>query len=269
MRDVRGVHNGAMLSMRLRRGPATTFAALVLTVGALGACSGGDEESPTAEAPTEASSETSAGDDTTIDPTAGAEAAPYLPVPEGVELTAQGTALEIGDSAAVAYQPDQKTVGVLDLTVTDLRKTTFQESFQGWKIDKVVKKTQPYFVRAKVKNIGDKDLGGRRVPLYLVDGENSLVKSSTFLSTFKPCPSQALPKKFAPGDKLTTCLVFLAPAKGSLEAISFRPAQEFNPITWTGEVLKIGEKTAAQKKAAKQAQKKAQKKSKKKQKSSQ
>ncbi|WP_218917697.1 hypothetical protein [Nocardioides dokdonensis] len=253
-----------MLSTRLRRGPATTLAALVLTVGALGACSGGDDDSAGAEGSTDASSETTAGEDTTIDPTAGAEASPYLPVPDGVELTAQGTALEVGDTATVAYQPNQKDVGVLKLTVTDLRKTSYQESFQGWKLDKAIKKSQPYFVRAKVKNVGEDDLGGRRVPLYLVDGDNTLVESSTFVSTFKPCPSQALPKKFGPGAKVTTCLVFLAPAQGSLEAISFRPAQEFNPITWTGEVLKIGEKTAAQKKAAKKAQKKAEKKAEKK-----
>lgn len=253
MREVRPgrpVHNGPMLSTRLRRGPATRLvaplAALVLSVGALGACSGDDA----GEEPSSASTE--AGEDTTIDPTAGAEEEPYLPVPEGVELTPQGSALEVGETATVAYQPNQKDVGVLDITVTDLRKTSFKESFQGWKLDKTVKKSQPYFVRAKVENVGEDDLGGKRVPLYLVDGENTLVESSSFVSTFKPCPSKALPKKFGPGKKVTTCLVFLAPSKGDLEAISFRPAQEFNPITWTGEVLKIGEKTAAQKQAAKE-----------------
>ena len=244
------MHNGPMLSSHPLRGSATRvvapLAALVLTVGALGACSGDDAD--------EASSSQSAtpGEDTTIDPTAGAEETPYLPVPEDVELTEQGSALEVGETATVAYQPNQKDVGVLDITVTDLRKTSFKESFQGWKLDKKVKKSQPYFVRAKVENVGEDDLGGKRVPLYLVDGDNTLVESSTFVSTFKPCPSKALPKKFGPGKKATTCLVYLAPAKGDLEAISFRPAQEFNPITWTGEVLKIGEKTAEQKQAAKE-----------------
>ncbi len=250
------VHNGTMLSPRPRRRATrlvAPLAALVLSVGALGACSGDDAEEAGEGA---SATSTEAGEDTTIDPTAGAEETPYLPVPDGVELTEQGSALEVGDTATVAYQPNQKDVGVLDLTVTDLRKTSFKESFQGWKLDKTVKKAQPYFVRAKVENVGEDDLGGKRVPLYLVDGENTLVESSTFVSTFKPCPSKALPKKFGPGKKTTTCLVFLAPSKGDLEAISFRPAQEFNPITWTGEVLKIGEKTAAQKKAAKKKNKK-------------
>ena len=118
------MHNGRMLSSHPLRGSATRvvapLAALVLTVGALGACSGDDAD--------EASSSSSP---TPIAPTAGAEETPYLPVPDGVELTEQGSALEVGDSATVAYQPNQKDVGVLDITVTDLRKTSFKESFQG------------------------------------------------------------------------------------------------------------------------------------------
>jgi hypothetical protein len=34
------------------------------------------------------------------------------------------------------------------------------------------------------------------------------------------------------------CLVFLSPNKGDLVAVSFRPTQDFDPITWTGELEK-------------------------------
>ena len=37
------------------------------------------------------------------------------------------------------------------------------------------------------------------------------------------------------------CLVYLAPNKGDLLAVSFRPVEEFNPITWSGAV-KLPEK---------------------------
>ena len=30
--------------------------------------------------------------------------------------------------------------------------------------------------------------------------------------------------------------MFLSPQKGALTAVSFRPTQEFDPITWTGEL---------------------------------
>ena len=31
-------------------------------------------------------------------------------------------------------------------------------------------------------------------------------------------------------------MVYLAPDKGKLTAVSFRPSQEFDPIIWTGEL---------------------------------
>jgi hypothetical protein len=35
---------------------------------------------------------------------------------------------------------------------------------------------------------------------------------------------------------MKACLVFLSPKKGDLTAVSFRPTQAFDPITWTGEL---------------------------------
>ncbi|MEO5711836.1 MAG: hypothetical protein ABIQ59_18655, partial [Nocardioidaceae bacterium] len=57
-----------------------------------------------------------------------------------------------------------------------------------------------------------------------------------FTTSFKPCPSKSLPKKFPAGASLSTCLVFLSPDRGTLESVSYRPSQEFNPITWTGDL---------------------------------
>lgn len=195
---------------------------------ALSACSGGSDE------PTSTDSSSTSG--TPGSSSASTSEKPYLPVPDGVELTAQGSDLEVGDHAVVAYEPRQKQVGVLDIQVTKLEKTTFKESFAGWKLDDATRKTNPYFVRATVKNVGDSDLGGRPVPLYIVDGNNTLIESSTFASTFKPCPSTPFPDVFKAGDKTAVCLVFLSPDKGDLTAVSFRPTQEFDPITWTGEL---------------------------------
>ena len=169
-------------------------------------------------------------------------ATPSIDVPDGVELTTQGSALELGDTATVAYEVDQSTVGVLAITVTDMRRTTFKQSFQGWNLGKQLKKANPYFVEATFKNKGETDLGGERPPLYIVDGNDTLVESSTFVSDFDACPSTDFPKKFKPGKKVTRCLVYLAPDAGELVSVSFRPAQEFNPITWSGDVLKLGAK---------------------------
>lgn len=162
-------------------------------------------------------------------------AEPYLAVPDEVELTPQGATLEVGESATVAYEPRQGMVGALDIEVTSLEKASF-DLFVGWELSKETRKTAPYFVRAKVANVGDTNLGGRPVPLYVVDDENRLIESSIFTGTFKPCDGASFPEKFKPGAEVKACMVYLAPGRGDLTAVSFRPTQDFNPITWTGEL---------------------------------
>jgi hypothetical protein len=36
-------------------------------------------------------------------------------------------------------------------------------------------------------------------------------------------------------------MVYLTPDKGDLNAVSFRPTQEFNPIIWEGKVVPAGQ----------------------------
>ena len=164
---------------------------------------------------------------------------PYLEVPEGVELSPQGGELKVGDVATVAYEPRQRTVGVLDIRVTAVERATF-DLFEGWELNRETRATTPYFVRAKVANVGDTDLGEERVPLYIVDGENRLIEASTFTQPFAPCDGSVFPARFRNGDTHRACLVYHAPEKGRLTAVSFRPTQDFNPITWTGEVGRAG-----------------------------
>jgi hypothetical protein len=160
-----------------------------------------------------------------------------LLVPDGVTLTDQGSSLEVGDTATVAYEVRQGVVGVLDITVTRLEKTTFAESFVGWDLPEETRTAKPYFVRATVLNRGETDLGEVRLqPLYVLDGTDTLVESTLFGSTFKPCHPDAFPAPFPPGATADVCLVYLAPDKGDLVAASFRPTEADVPITWTGEV---------------------------------
>lgn len=217
------MHNDRMPLRALRSGARPLVGLALASVLALSACSGGDED-PKADETGEGTS-------------AAASDEPYLPVPDGVELTEQGSELELGDTATVAYEPRQDEVAALEITVTRIDKASFK-LFVGWKLSPETKKTTPYFVHAKIKNVGDTDLGGRPVPVYGVDGTNKLIEASTFASTFKPCPSDLLPKKFRTGDSVKTCLVYLAPDRGELTAASFRPVEEFDPITWTGKITR-------------------------------
>jgi hypothetical protein len=197
--------------------------AVLLSTSLLAGCSGSDEPDASEES---------------ASPSSSASASPYLPVPDGVTLTPQGTHLSVGDEAVVAYEPRQDEVGVLDLTVTKLERTTTKKTLSAWQLTDAQQKSTPYFVHVTVKNVGESDLGGRRVPLYVVNEDNLLLESTPFASSFEACPSTALPDKFGPGAAADVCLVYLAPDHGSLEAVSFRPEETFDPIYWTGEVEK-------------------------------
>ncbi|GAB2767951.1 hypothetical protein GCM10027020_21040 [Nocardioides salsibiostraticola] len=228
---------------RVRMGAAVAGTALL--AGVLTACSGSDpdEAEPTSGATASSSPSGTPG-------TATVEKEPYLEVPVGVELTEPGRALQIGETATVAWEPRQDQIGALDIEVTRVDKTSFKESFGGWKLDATTKKTTPYFVRARLTNVGATDLGERQVPLYLVDTNGTLIQPSRFQSRFAPCPSNPdFPKKFAVDKSEKFCLVYLAPEGTEFRSVSFRPTQEFNPITWNGQAKAIKQPKKKQKKS--------------------
>lgn len=206
-------------------------------------CSSPDDE-PTAEssATGEASSDESSTDESSTDEASAGQDAPTesptadVSVPEGVEVTAQGSDLEFGETATVVFEPNQKKSTLLDLTVKSARKGRLSD-FEGFILDDDYKRKANYFyVKVAVENVGDKNVGGSPVPLWGVNEENTLLPAVNFTTAFKPCASTPLPKRFKSGDSVDTCLVYLAPNKGSLESMSFRPDQAFDPIEWTGEV---------------------------------
>jgi len=177
-------------------------------------------------------------------------------VPQAVELTEVGAGLTFGDPATVIHEPDQKSGTVLELTVKKATRGTIKD-FSGFILDDYTRTSTPYYVDVAVKNVGEGSLDGGAVPLWGVDAKNTLLPPASFTTTFDRCPSEPLPKKFAPKASFSTCLVFLAPDKGSMEAVSFRPNQEFDPIRWTGEITtpkpepKKSEKKSGNKKSKK------------------
>ncbi len=185
------------------------LAALAVTAVVLSGCSS-DDESPEAADPST--------------PATASDTAEYLEVPAGVELTEQGSQLAVGDHAVVAYQPRQGQIGALDIQVRQLEQASIDD-LSAWQLSDAQKKSTPYYVDAVIENVGDTDLGGRAIPLYVVNEKNVLLESTPFASSFKPCPSTPFPKKFQPGDSGRFCLVYLAPEKGELVAVSFRPEE--------------------------------------------
>lgn len=209
--------------------------ATALSLGALAGC-GGSSEKKSSPKPSSSSS------------------TPKVDVPSGVTLTKAGTKLDLGEPGVVAYAANPKKKSVLSLTVDSVQQSTMAD-FAAYPLDQAAAASTPYYVRATVANLGDGDLGGTGVPLLALDAQNTLVQASSFTNVFKPCPSQQLPAGFAKGATLKTCLVYLLPDHGTLQGVSYRPSQSFEPIEWSGTVQPPKKKGA--KKARPGAKKKA------------
>lgn len=183
-----------------------------------------------------------AGDQASPSPSeASTGPAPYLSVPEGVTLTEPGTALDLGEEGVIAFERRQGEIGVLAVVVERIERTSFQESFRGWNIDDATAARTPYFVRVKLTNVGDTDLGGLRLDnvLWADDGSNLEAPNYYTAAQLPVCNGAALPTAFATGAAAELCQVyFIAPAH-SLESVTFPPYGGADPVTWSGALSKV------------------------------
>jgi hypothetical protein len=224
------VHHGR-ITARFVAG-AVLVAAVLTSAG----CGGGSSSSSsTPQAGSTGSSATPSTPTASVATTT--EPSPAASTVAGVTLTAEGRRLRLGQAARVSWHPHQKTVGVLGLTVRSLARVPIS-AFADWQLDLATQQSTPYFVRATARNLGRSDLSGVAVPLYLLDGRNTLLQASTFRAQFRDCPSRPFPPGFRHGRKASVCLVYFAPHHGKLTAISFRPSERFDAITWHGPLSK-------------------------------
>lgn len=160
-----------------------------------------------------------------------------VPVPTGVKLTQYGTELTFGQTATVAYKPNDQRQSVLQLTVRSATRGKISD-LAGYSLEERTKQSTPYYVKVRVKNVGNGDVGRTPIPLYLVDNRTpaTLINASSFTNTFTRCPSTPLPTTFAPQASRDTCLVYLVPDHGTMVGMSFRAVQEYAPILWTGKI---------------------------------
>lgn len=210
---------------------ATVGTTLVAALTAACGGGGGDSPAPTSPAPPSSASSTGSAAPPVV---ASPSANPYVEVPDGVDLTAPGASLPLGESAVVAWMPRQGTVGVVDVTVRTIEETTVADAFAGYQVDRRTRRSAAYFVHAKVTNLGASDLGGRSLPLYALDTDGDLVGATAIGDGYRPCRRGVLPAAFANGTRTSACLVFLTPHGASLASVQFQPPPGVDPITWVG-----------------------------------
>lgn len=220
------------------RSVAVPVAALVAVAG-LSGCGSDEKKDATSAKPSATATSTAP--------------ASYLPVPDGVTLTAPGTQLGLGEEGVVAFERRQGEVGVLAVDVQRIERTSFQKSFPGWNVDAATAARTPYFVRVKVTNVGDVDLGGLRLDSVLWGDDGTTLEAPNY---YKPdqlpvCSGEPLPTPFAADATAELCQVyFIAPTR-VLENVSFPPFGGLDPVTWSGElspVQKPGKKDKSDKK---------------------
>lgn len=194
------------------RKPAAALAAALATALLLAGCGGTDE--PKAKASNTPSTN--------------------VTVPEGVELSELGSHLSFGETATVAYEPNAERSSVLEITVAGVQRASISE-LGSYVLDDATKKSIPYYITMSVTNVGQGDLGRTEVPIFLVDSANTLIHSSSFTNTFKPCPSTPFPESFPPAATFETCQLYLVPEGTTYREVSFRPVQDVEPIIWEGD----------------------------------
>lgn len=211
-----------MLRDRIR--PVLAVGVALAVASGLAGCGSGEEDA----AKPKASASTSAP-------------ATYLEVPDGVTLTEPGTALALGQAGVVAFERRQDQIGVLSVVVERIERTSFAESFPGWNVDATTAARTPYFVRVKVTNAGDTDLGGMRLDnvLWADDGTTREAPNYYTVQQQPFCNGGPLPTAFAAGATAQLCQVyFLAPGR-TLQHISFLPFGGLDAVTWSGPVGKV------------------------------
>lgn len=160
---------------------------------------------------------------------------PKAQVVDGVTLTIPGTRLVYGQSGTVLARSSAGASSPLTITVKSIKVVPVGQ-LARYGVAKMKPAVTPYYVYVEVKNAGKHDVGGTAIPLYLQDSKNVLVNYNPIKGKFPTCPSQPLPKSFATGASVSTCLIYLLPVNDAATLVSYRPIQTVDPITWSGSI---------------------------------
>lgn len=221
------------------RGAAALIAGVVLATG-VAACGGDDEESDNASAPPQSTATAPAetGADTAADSGGSGE------------LTPPGTKLSVGETATVGWNPPSLSSGgrpksiTLEVTVVSLEKKS-TDDLEGVNLDDEQKSSTPYFLKVRMKNLGERGPEGDQPDLSFdaIDDRGQEQGSITFIGDFPPCEDKDPPKPFTRGKEYETCLTYLVPGGGSIEEVRWKdgPPDEHGlskyydkPIVWSG-----------------------------------
>ncbi len=120
-------------------------------------------------------------------------------MPDGTELTDQGTGLSFGETGTVIFESAPGRGTVLQLNVKGVKQGSIAD-FKGFILDDAYKqKAAYYYATVQVKNVGEGDVGGVGVPLWGVNEANTLLPAVNFTTSFAQVPLQAAAREVRAG----------------------------------------------------------------------
>lgn len=152
-------------------------------------------------------------------------------VPAGVELTAAGTTLEVGEPATVVFETGDGAASAITATPTKVERGDI-EDFKFFSLDEESKASTPYYVTATVINEGPAGLGGLGAPFVAHDDTDMIVAPNVINGEFEPCEGGQLPETFLPGDTAELCMVFLIPKDRKLVSIDAVSDEPSTAVRW-------------------------------------
>ena len=145
--------------------------------------------------------------------------------------TPPGTELRVGASAWVRFSPTPTVSSLLRLAVRGIDKGRIGD-LDEFDLGPAARRSNVYYVTARVKKLSGDDVGGRPLALYGKVSDDLVVPPVQFESPFSRCNTAPLPKPFREGSATRLCFVFLAPRHGRVSEVQWRPADNAEPITW-------------------------------------
>jgi hypothetical protein len=142
-----------------------------------------------------------------------------------------GTKLTQNTAAKVLFVRNHKRKGLISLAIDSVR-TGGPGDLANFILDRQAESSTPYYVDVTVTNVARGHVGRAPVPLYGVDGHNTLLPPADLMGSFKPCQADRIPRHLRRGRSFSTCLMFLSPRHGKLTAVEFQYASGVEPVTW-------------------------------------
>ena len=154
---------------------------------------------------------------------------------------APGTDLKLGQTATVSFATTLKSGEDgpsyrLRVQVESMDRGTLAD-FNGIQLDAAEKASTPYYVKAKITNVGpgkiatsDNDPG---IQIEGVDKTGQTQQSVTFFGDFPKCDEKSAPSSMGAGASFETCLTFLVP--GGITKVAYTGTGSYidKPVTWS------------------------------------